>query len=132
MPHSAKPSARRYSLPMNCLACRRSSKSLRPIVVYWMYLTGAAGAAILNRWKSKSQGPRPMKDDINHWLKQRNKLGLNQTDFWSKVGVTQSGGSRYESGRTIPRPVCHLLMIAYGTQAESDRTVRRLRANHQE
>ena len=26
----------------------------------------------------------------------RRKLGLNQHDFWSKVGVTQSGGSRYE------------------------------------
>ena len=28
----------------------------------------------------------------------RRKLGLNQQQFWSKIGVTQSGGSRYESG----------------------------------
>ena len=24
----------------------------------------------------------------------RKKLGLNQMDFWSRIGVTQSGGSR--------------------------------------
>ena len=34
----------------------------------------------------------------------RRKLGLNQQQFWSKIGVTQSGGSRYESGRNMPRP----------------------------
>ena len=32
----------------------------------------------------------------------RKKLGLNQMDFWSRIGVTQSGGSRYESGRNMP------------------------------
>lgn len=30
-------------------------------------------------------------------VKLRKKLGLNQSDFWSRVRVTQSGGSRYES-----------------------------------
>jgi len=39
----------------------------------------------------------------------RRKLGLNQQQFWSKIGVTQSGGSRYESGRNMPRPVRELL-----------------------
>ena len=29
----------------------------------------------------------------------RVKAGLNQSQFWSRIGVTQSGGSRYESGR---------------------------------
>ena len=32
----------------------------------------------------------------------RKKLSLNQSDFWTPFGVTQSGGSRYESGRNIP------------------------------
>jgi predicted transcriptional regulator len=41
----------------------------------------------------------------------RRKLGLNQSDFWSEIGVTQSGGSRYESGRSIPRPVQALLRL---------------------
>jgi DNA-binding transcriptional regulator YiaG len=43
----------------------------------------------------------------------RRKLGLNQQQFWSQLGVTQSGGSRYESGRNMPRPVAHLLRLVY-------------------
>lgn len=43
----------------------------------------------------------------------RKELGLNQLQFWSKVGVTQSGGSRYESGRTVPKPVVLALVVAY-------------------
>ena len=43
----------------------------------------------------------------------RRRLGLNQQEFWSRVGVTQSGGSRYESGRNIPKAVCALLRIVY-------------------
>ncbi len=35
----------------------------------------------------------------------RRKLGMNQQQFWSTLGVTQSGGSRYESGRNMPKPV---------------------------
>ncbi|HEU4854198.1 MAG TPA: transcriptional regulator, partial [Nitrosospira sp.] len=38
---------------------------------------------------------------------------LNQHDFWSKVGVTQSGGSRYESGRNMPRPVRELVRLVH-------------------
>lgn len=43
----------------------------------------------------------------------RRKLGMNQQEFWSLIGVTQSGGSRYESGRNIPRPVQHLLRLVH-------------------
>ena len=43
----------------------------------------------------------------------RKKLGINQMDFWSKLGVTQSGGSRYESGRSMPKPVRELLRLVY-------------------
>ncbi|MEW5889156.1 MAG: helix-turn-helix domain-containing protein [Pseudomonadota bacterium] len=43
----------------------------------------------------------------------RRKLGLNQQQFWSKLGVTQSGGSRYESGRSMPKPVQQLLRLVY-------------------
>lgn len=43
----------------------------------------------------------------------RKKLGLNQMDFWSAVGVTQSGGSRYESGRSMSKPVRELLRLVY-------------------
>jgi transcriptional regulator with XRE-family HTH domain len=43
----------------------------------------------------------------------RLKLGLNQQEFWTKVGVTQSGGSRYESGRSMPKPVQQLLRLVH-------------------
>ena len=43
----------------------------------------------------------------------RRRLRLNQQEFWSRVGVTQSGGSRYENGRSIPRPVRELLRLVH-------------------
>lgn len=43
----------------------------------------------------------------------RRKLGLNQQDFWTQIGVTQSGGSRYESGRRMPKPVKELLRLVH-------------------
>jgi len=30
----------------------------------------------------------------------RKTSGMNQQAFWTRFGITQSGGSRYESGRT--------------------------------
>lgn len=59
----------------------------------------------------------------------RRKLGLNQADFWSPVGVTQSGGSRYESGRAVPETVQILLTVAYGTAKQSSTVVAWLRKN---
>jgi len=50
----------------------------------------------------------------------RRKLGLNQSQFWSKIGVTQSGGSRYESGRNIPRPVQALLRLVHVEQIDME------------
>ena len=41
----------------------------------------------------------------------RRRLRLNQQEFWSRIGVTQSGGSRYESGRSMPKPVRELLRL---------------------
>jgi transcriptional regulator with XRE-family HTH domain len=43
----------------------------------------------------------------------RQRLGLNQQEFWGAIGVTQSGGSRYESGRNIPKPVRELLRLVH-------------------
>lgn len=60
-------------------------------------------------------------------LQMRKKTGLNQTAFWSRIGVTQSGGSRYESGRAMPKPVEKLLVVAYGTEKQSEKAVKVLR-----
>ena len=46
----------------------------------------------------------------------RNALGLNQSEFWSRIGVTQSGGSRYETGRKMPKPVAMLFELVYDTK----------------
>jgi transcriptional regulator with XRE-family HTH domain len=43
----------------------------------------------------------------------RRRLRLNQHQFWSQIGVTQSGGSRYESGRRMPKPVRELLRLVH-------------------
>ena len=51
----------------------------------------------------------------------RRKLGLNQQEFWTKIGVTQSGGSRYESGRNMPKPVRELLRLVHVEQVDLSR-----------
>lgn len=57
----------------------------------------------------------------------RQKLGINQLQFWGQIGVTQSGGSRYESGRKIPAAVQKLLTIAYGTDEQRTEIIEALR-----
>jgi transcriptional regulator with XRE-family HTH domain len=54
----------------------------------------------------------------------RRKLGMNQQQFWSRLGVTQSGGSRYESGRNIPRPVQQLLRLVHVEQIDISKVKR--------
>lgn len=49
--------------------------------------------------------------DFSDIATDRQKENLNQKDFWSRYGVTQSGGSRYESGRNIPRSLAILLWL---------------------
>ena len=57
----------------------------------------------------------------------RLKKGMNQSQFWNRVGVTQSGGSRYETGRTIPEPVKILLAVAFGTEKQSADAIKKMR-----
>lgn len=49
----------------------------------------------------------------------RQKMGRNQSDFWKLIAVTQSGGSRYESGRDMPKPVQMLLHLAYAPEKQA-------------
>lgn len=48
----------------------------------------------------------------------RRKLGLNQLEFWSRIGVTQSGGSRYESGRSMPKSTRELFRLVHIEQVD--------------
>jgi len=55
----------------------------------------------------------------------RRNLRLSQTEFWTRLGVTQSGGSRYEADRPIPRTVYLLMQLAYFNNPEQ--TLKRIR-----
>ncbi|MFA6309951.1 MAG: hypothetical protein WCV99_00665 [Sterolibacterium sp.] len=50
----------------------------------------------------------------------RSASGTNQSAFWARFGVTQSGGSRYESGRGIPKPL-QILMWLHDSGRISDK-----------
>jgi transcriptional regulator with XRE-family HTH domain len=54
----------------------------------------------------------------------RQRLGLNQDEFWTKIGVTQSGGSRYESGRDMPKPVRELLRLVHVERIDLEKVKR--------
>ena len=43
----------------------------------------------------------------------RQDCGMSQDAFWTKIGVSQSGGSRYESGRRIPAPVAQMIDLVH-------------------
>jgi len=67
----------------------------------------------------------------------RRRLGLNQEEFWTRIGVTQSGGSRYESGRSMPKPVGELLRLVHIEQIDLSKVRRQdfevlevLKSNH--
>ena len=71
----------------------------------------------------KNSAMKPTSKEINV-REIRRKLGLNQQQFWTKIGVTQSGGSRYESGRNMPKPVKELLRLVHVEQIDLNKIKR--------
>ncbi len=63
-------------------------------------------------------GPVKIFDRVLNPREIRRRLGLNQEQFWTQIGVTQSGGSRYESGREMPKPVSELLRLVHVEQID--------------
>ena len=59
-----------------------------------------------------------MFEKIQNHREIRLRLNLNQQEFWGQIGVTQSGGSRYESGRNMPKPVRELLRLVHVDQID--------------
>mgnify|MGYP000022835238 CR=1 FL=1 len=56
----------------------------------------------------------PLKGALSQPPKElRVKLGLTQGGFWAPVGVSQSGGSRYETGRKLPASISTLLHLVH-------------------
>ena len=58
----------------------------------------------------------------------RRHLFMTQTEFWSRIGITQSGGSRYEKGRLMPKQVQYLLHFAYALDDDATELLEWLRA----
>nr|WP_315468991.1 hypothetical protein [uncultured Undibacterium sp.] len=52
------------------------------------------------------------------WL--RRKLKENQTEFWSRFGVTQSQGSRFEQGMCMQSPLAILLTLYIESKVNDD------------
>ena len=50
----------------------------------------------------------------------RQKKKMNQSDFWARIGISQSCGSRYENGRTVPLTVAMTIELAYGPKAGAE------------
>jgi transcriptional regulator with XRE-family HTH domain len=43
----------------------------------------------------------------------REQMGLSQKAFWAPMGITQSGGCRYENGHPMPKPIRILVFVNY-------------------
>jgi transcriptional regulator with XRE-family HTH domain len=59
----------------------------------------------------------------------RKESTLTQEEFWGRIGISQSGGSRYERGRNVPEPVRILLTLAYGSDRERQAALHALTGN---
>lgn len=57
----------------------------------------------------------------------RKRMRMTQSDFWGLVRVTQSGGSRYEQGRSIPPPTKLLLEFVLSADGQAESQLRALR-----
>jgi DNA-binding transcriptional regulator YiaG len=72
-----------------------------------------------NKQRFKTKGIRedryaPLKGMLTIAPKElRIQLGLTQGDFWAPVGVSQSGGSRYETSRNLPPAISALLHLVH-------------------
>lgn len=61
--------------------------------------------------KLPTPGKKQPKPSLSNIKAVRLARGENQMQFWSRFGVTQSGGSRYEADRSIPEPTGILIML---------------------
>jgi len=70
----------------------------------------------------------PTSEQVLEW---RRKRKLSQSEFWAPIGVTQSAGSRYESGRPLPIPIALLLEMVYGSPKRAEKLLAKLRASNE-
>ena len=64
---------------------------------------------------------RKTKLEFKNLAEYRKQKNLNQSKVWSRFGVTQSGGSRYEAGRGLPKSVAMLIwLLEHGEISEEN------------
>ncbi len=76
----------------------------------------------------RHKAPSPTSEQVLDW---RRKRKLSQSEFWAPIGVTQSAGSRYESGRPLPIPIALLLDLVYGPAKRAEKLLEKLRTADQ-
>ena len=64
--------------------------------------------------KSTTEKPAKKPPSIRNYRELRRKMDITQSEFWSRIGVTQSGGSRYETGRKAPNTTQTVIDLTYG------------------
>ena len=64
--------------------------------------------------KSTTEKPAKKLPTIKNYRELRRKMDIRQSEFWSRIGVTQSGGSRYEAMRKVPKPTQTVIDLTYG------------------
>lgn len=99
-----------------------------------VYTSADDSEAFLARLRAPYQGLPPVRVKLYKDARSgpdlrtlRRALGLNQTTFWKGLQATQSGGSRYESGRNIPASVRALIILVYGTEQHARQQLQALR-----
>ncbi len=79
--------------------------------------------------KPAAKAPKKTKIKSFDFLADRHAKQMNQNEYWRQVGVTQSGGSRYESGRKPSLPVRALLRMIHGGITDPHQAVELARAD---
>lgn len=64
--------------------------------------------------KSTTEKPAKKLPSIRNYRELRRKMDISQSEFWSRIGVTQSGGSRYETTRKVPKTTQAVIDLTYG------------------
>lgn len=100
----------------------------------WTLLSRVRARLPKESMRNRAVGNEPSKEPVNRYPENdfsslvefvvspglaRRRAGLNQSAFWNRFGVTQSGGSRYESGREIGGPA-QILMMLYASGKITD------------
>lgn len=99
-----------------------------------VYTSPADSETFLARLRAPYQGLPPVKARMYKDARSgpdlkalRRALRINQTTFWKGLQATQSGGSRYESGRNIPASIRALVILVFGSEQHARQQLDALR-----